>query len=588
MHRISILSIILGGLSIHAAPFLVNRTPGFNSARILTTWLDEYTGRNQDTRANICATIIADKSFEPHTLTRSLFEFSHQNCTLEREYIKISGSAVGTRDTQTDWLADYFGLPLDFQSVLSFAPHVRTVGVILSNYIHLDRFVCNSYITVQLPLVHTTWNLDFQEHIINKGTQGYPVGYFGPTAVARQNLLNSATDFFQEGKAPTLSESVVFQPLSAGRFYNKSQSKGGLSELRVTCGWTPILCSDYHLGFEFIAAVPTGSKVRGIYLFEPILGNGHFGEVGLGLHGHATFWRNCNETMSWSLVGYMMMTSLLSTIQQSSFDLKNQFNNSKYMLAQNMGAPIRQNLTGQSGGVLVAPVVQFRDLYAPVANITYCNVRTHVGSQWDITALLDFEHDCLRFDIGYSYYHRDCQRFRFPCQTEVLTGVNVITPLTWALKGDSYSYGFVQDTPIPLSATQSGATITTGLNYQTPNSPDGALNIAIDRPAPAFSGDTDVTTSPTSFDQINTSIQPITLVTNDINLRGSQTKAATNKFFGAFRYYVPTCRTWQPYVTLAGAVELGTSSDHMCDSQICCSYTSISQWSVWAVFGAIF
>ena len=51
--------------------------------------------------------------------------------------INISGSAIANRGAN-DWLADYFGLPRDFQSTVIFKPTISNYILDFSFYAGLD------------------------------------------------------------------------------------------------------------------------------------------------------------------------------------------------------------------------------------------------------------------------------------------------------------------------------------------------------------------------------------------------------------------------------------------------------------------
>ena len=105
--------------------------------------------------------------------------------------INISGSAVPNR-APTDWLADNFGLPRDFQSTVTFKPTIMNFLIDFSFYAGLDNWTEGLYFRVHAPYVYTKWNLQAKENVTASGTAyngNYFQGYFSNNVVPMSNLL---------------------------------------------------------------------------------------------------------------------------------------------------------------------------------------------------------------------------------------------------------------------------------------------------------------------------------------------------------------------------------------------------------------
>ena len=113
--------------------------------------------------------------------------------------------------------------------------------------------------------------------------------------------------------------------------------------------------------------------------------------------------------------------------------------------------------------------------------------------------------------------------------------------------------GFAQGTAtsVPLSATESLAQLTFGTNtgnngVTTPAAiATSAANNAIDNPFPANSGTTPLLTTAGGTTQINTSLQPILLRPEDIDISSSQTRGISNAVIAPL-----TTLVWAPWVFL--------------------------------------
>ena len=336
----ALVSLILATAINAAAPLILPRSQSEDSARDLvgmTRYINLY---DQEQLYGVWAfTLEYDQTFRPYQIAENLFGADLIDDTVP--FIKITGSQVGDRNAQ-DWLADYFGLPTDFESKIMFKPQVRNVIFDIAFYIGLDEWLDGLYFRIHAPVVNTRWNLNFTEDVINPGINGYDAGYFVPTAVPRSQLLNSFTEFASEGKVPQLGSSVIFNQLEKARISKKAKALTRLSDIQVAFGWNFLQGDDHHFGLNLRGVAPTGNRPEGEFLFEPIVGNGHFWELGLGVTSHfLLFVDECTPRT----VGFYFdanLTHMFTSRQNRTFDLVDE-PLSRYMLIDKMGTPV-QNL----------------------------------------------------------------------------------------------------------------------------------------------------------------------------------------------------------------------------------------------------
>jgi hypothetical protein len=218
-------------------------------------------------------TVEFDSSFKPNAIARSLFS-NDVTCDCDSATITISGSRSPDRGAQ-DWLADYFSLPTDFKSTISFKPWIRNSIADFSFYYGFKICDQNLYFRFNAPLVHTRWNLNFYECVIDAGSNGTTAGYYIPQICSdsRAHLLANATEFFcgQKANLATMS-SLKTAKWSCGC---EQTSKTNLAALNMALGWNFLCCDTYRFGLNIRASAPTGDRPRGILFFEPITGNGH-------------------------------------------------------------------------------------------------------------------------------------------------------------------------------------------------------------------------------------------------------------------------------------------------------------------------
>lgn len=656
-------------------PNYIPRSASVNSARELFGWTEEINRYRPDQCDNYWAlttTFEYEQTFRPDTITKALLG---TNCLLnlcDESSFKVTGSRVSDRGA-TDWLADYFGLPTDFESTVKLKPQIKNFIIDLNCYLGLDSVHEGFYFRVHAPVEHSIWKLNYNEQIINFGINGYDSGYFSDGPISRDALLDGFSQYVQ-GNAPELIRGLllnrsctnasaaitaenltIFEPLAFSKWANNDccqHSKTKLSDIVWAFGWNFYQCENSHLGFNIRGALPTGNRPSSEFLFEPIIGNGHHWELGAGLTSHYTFWNNCDNEDSIGIYVDMNITHLFADKQCRVFDLKGRCN-SRYMLAVNLAQPV-ENLYAQNTTLTaIAPNSQFKYHIAPVANLTQEAVKVTVNAQIDATVLLNFRSGCGAWsvDLGYNLWFKSAEKFSFNnCQSSALRSANN----HWALKGDAQLFGYTTQNfgtccvapaiitgctgtsgaivpswaglvgplqafgdIVALSPSQHCATIHAGQNnYSGPNPNNGGINgvrptrnPGVDNAAFAQNGPTTATASaiidrynPLAGGlQMNTSLNPLYLSWDDVDVEGAAIKGLSNTLFFNMNYNLQECSDcWSSYVSLGGKVELGTHQSSnaatTCTTAstpctVVCSKTPLcapTSWGIWFKGGLSF
>lgn len=598
-------------------PIIIPRSQSEDSARDLMGWTRYINLYDQE--QVYCAWAFTPEythTYSSNDINRNLFGANLIDDT--RPFIQISGSQVGDRNA-TDWLADYFGLPTDFQSKITFNPHVSNIMLDIAFYLGLDEWCDGLYFRIHAPIVHTRWNLDFDEFDIVAGVNGYDAGYFAPTAIPRAQLLNSFSDFASGTQTPQLGANIFFNPLENATMVKRSLGLTRLSDIQAVFGWNFLQGDDHHFGLNIRTAAPTGNRPEGIFLFEPIVGNSHHWELGLGVSCHyLIFVDPCTDRR----IGFYFdgnLTHLFGSRQTRTFDLVGK-PMSRYMLAERLGTPVTNLLASATQGVapsatppLPIPGAQFQNLYVPLANITTFDVNVTIAAQFDATAMIDLQWCNWNFDIGYNYWGRSCENIKPICQQ---CSIPFDGNVNFALKGDARIYGFVaQDAinlpvgitpgmPVPLSATESMADIHAGTNTPigTPFNPMQNQNPGID----LFPQQWAMVSTNDNSDQIvilptdnggantqqRTTLTPVFIKATDIDLEAAETKGLSNKIFAHVTYNWDRCDCdWIPFAGIGGFIEWAHHGNGDCSSpefDESCQSVAFSQWGVWLKAGVAF
>lgn len=571
--------------------FISPHSQSVNAARELAGW-NHKIHENEDDTLYGCFAINPEfmRSFRPDRINQCLFG---NTCMDSSITLTISGSQ--TQRLATDWLADYFGLPTDYLSIVSMSPHIDNIIVDFNAFVGFDFFVPGLYARIHAPFVYARWDLHMRECILKRGSQGYDPGYFNATGVPRNQLVSKFTHFVDGQEVPEAA-GLIFHPLFNAKMSICPLKKIGLSEIQIAVGYDIYHNPAYHMGFNIRGSIPTGNKAHGVFLFEPIIGNGRHWELGAGLTGHIRAWEHVEKNEEVNIYCDVNITHLFRNKQRRSFDLKNN-SNSRYILVEKLGTPVIDNLKGIYNGVTVDPVAQFQQEVMPLANLTTFDVTISIDMQVDLAFALTYEKNSACWMVGYGLWARSCEKIHADC-----------TPLdnnnTWALKGDAHVFGFQQNNsvPIPLSATENNATINSGTNFPDTGATTPALvqagqqNPGIDNAmlSLADSGNTGtlepVVIAPGSSNQINTSIQPRFVKTKDISLKSAQSRGLTQKAFAHVSHTWDDRTELIPYIGVGAEVEFGQvitphiSTDEPCD----CINCAPSFWGFWIKGGFSF
>lgn len=620
-HSFSKLSITAALLSFHCIhstlPHFTVRSQSVNAAREIVGWQPYINRAECGFYSALSFTPEYEHTFHSERIARCLFGFDLRCNPSCGSTIQVSGSRVVDRGTH-HWLADYFGLPNDYQSTLRFHPSIKNFLVDINWF---AGFGDGYYFRIHAPIVYSRWFLGMTEDNIVSGTAPYDPGYFTSALVGvpRSQLLPNATAFFVNQQAPNLGSGVSFQPLMASLWTSscdcnhKALSKTRLSDIEWAFGKNFWCSDDYLVGLSIRGSIPTGNKPQGKFLFEPIIGSGGFWKLGGAVNAHAILWADTVEDRSFGLYLDARLQHLFCTSQRRNFDLCGK-PNSRYMLAEKLGTqrqPI--HLIGQSDAG-----VEFQNQFAPVANLTQMKVNVRVNLEADVVIKATYYSCAWSVDVGYEFWGISCEKISAHACNPALNGS------TWALKGDANVIGFANDiasTPVRLTAAQADATINSGTNnYQGSNPDNGGINgvrptanPGITNPivligANGATGNVDVNDRTPAAGQVPTrSSNPVPFIQQcDVDFKGN--RGISNKLFMHISY--DWCKeSHTTYLGAGGEVEFDRKNP--CSSKECsactenckprgcqlfcpiraqqhCELCAINQWGIWVKAGVAF
>ncbi len=418
-----------------------------------------------------------------HTFsTKSVAEYFFGYDTL-----RFSGSQVPQRD-DNDILADYFGLSTTFNGSVTLRPHWHSALVDLRLYAGLDGIARGLYATVYAPAAWTRSYIRLDEVVGDDGVSTpYPIQYMS------DQQLNAPLRTINEAWNRTTLYGDVQEPLTYGKIAG-AQSQRGIADIHAELGWNFILCDHGHVGLRAHLGIPTGNRSTAEFLFEPMIGNGHHWELGVGASGHVRVWEKDGEQ---ELAVYLdaLLTHLCSSRQRRSFDfLKNGFG-SRYLLLKEF------NTIGAYTRRLV-----------PAINKTTLACDVWYPLQLEFLFMFGYHYNSFSLDFGYNGWLRSRERIK----------------LKGKIAHNKYGIKGIQNVTLPAgapsSATQSIATLH-GNDFA-----DQAL--LVDATSPLF---------------VNT---------GDLNVKSAAaTSALTHKLFAHVSYVLPTTWYAEPFVGMGTEIE---------------------------------
>ncbi len=568
-------------------PYISIRSQSWNAARELVLWQTQINLYDMcNWYGSFSITPEYTRTFKSEKIARALFCDAVNNdcCDTRCVSFNVQGSNVEGRSSNA-FLAENFGLPTDYNSVVTIEPRIENFLVDFNFYLGLDEWVEGLYFRIHAPVVYSRWDLGFCERITDAGVLADEIGYFNDSingdgisipyyGVPRSDLVSSFEDFVGNEATPTLGSIVTFDPLQHAKMSKCRRHETKLSDIQMALGWNFWMDEDYHVGLNLRACAPTGNRPEGRYLFEPIVGNGKHWEVGGGFTSHWTMWRNCDETDDFAAYLDANVTHMFKSHQCRTFDLCGK-PLSRYMLAEKMSTDV----VGLENVDDVAPTYQFDNEFSPVANLSTIKVDVSAAVQAEVVLKFAYTHCNWQFDLGYDFWARSCEKIHPRCNDCCTTN----EPVTyWALKGDAFVYGFTNLPAIPrtdivavaLSAAETDATIFCGTNGAVRTVGFWEQNLGVDNADTAYGTvvETPGATPPYYLSNypeglishgaqaVYSSFDPMVFASNQTtqwDFEAARSKGISNKVFGNFGYIWKDHECWVPYLGIGGEAEFG-------------------------------
>ena len=529
----------------------IPRSQGANTARELAGWEEFIHQWDVGGYYLTTGTVLGySHSLHPERIARLLFGDS---------VLHFAGSQVENRP-RCALLADNFGLSTHFQGSVHFQPTIENIIFDNQFFIGLDPWLCGLYARIHAPLVHTRWNLKMKQTIISEHQEctEFPACYMGESpSAASCDIIQALSGNYTFGDMQT--------PWHYGRFACGTQSRTGLADIDLILGHDSWQSDFYHFGFYGQLVCPTGNRFKAHHIFEPLVGNAHHWELGLGISGHLVLWeRDADQSLALWVEGNM--THLFKNRQMRSFDFCRNGLLSRYMLLK--------ELTSVNGSL------EYAGKLINAINFTTRAVEVSVPLQGDISAKLAYRSPCFIVDLGFNFYGKMREHLKIiSCPNEPIYGIKGtegVCALEYATEGTKppLTFGPLVE-KISLNATQHNASIRQPAHTDNPQvlpllDPSNIAVTALSRQSGIIEGP--------GVMQAYSSNPPVVTIDDLHKETGTNDAQATYKVFGYLGYnFYEADWCYNPYLGLGGELEL--------DARSCAERSALNQWSIWVKGG---
>lgn len=364
------------------------------------------------------------RSFNPNDIAQWFFFNGRNSMTVgipnEYESFTIDGSQIGlSLGTNFDAYNDTLSLVSGKIGSVWAKPLVENYIIDVDYWYDLSAWHDSLWSRIEFPIVYMKTNMRMYASGKGVQTEDYPSGLFSleHTIVdAYGDEICNATPVPYNSMLCALNGNQgwgAVEPLKSGKFPVREQTKWGAAGLHFDLGYDIIDIMPYYIAGSIHLVCPTGTRPKGTYIFEPVIGANKSWQIGATaiaryLHEY--------ERSQLGVYIYAVGTHLFKASQDRVFSLQRNGPGSQLLL-------LKQFTPDQSGLV-----------NAERAANVFCG-RTKIGSAFmlDVSLMVQWSKDTLVADIGYNFWVRTkenrSKRVQFRGFYENRFGVKGDTPM---------------------------------------------------------------------------------------------------------------------------------------------------------------
>lgn len=278
--------------------------------RILTRHAINNYRINEFEKFNGNFTFEVQKSFNNNSLAE-WFLFKNKRCLS----IGVPGN-----NQKYDIDANQLGLAInsdhELKGLICFKPKIENYIFDFDFTFNLDCILCGLWTRFELPVVHAINSLGISVLKDNVKKETFSEGFFTldcqSTQVPFKCVLQALDGVKPFGAVPTLD---------SGIFYPKDMKKTALAGIHFDLGYDIVANENSYLNSSLHIVFPTGTRPKGRYLFEPVIGANKSWQVGLTLNSGIKLLERSDANISFFME--TVMTHLFKSKQTRLFNLNN-------------------------------------------------------------------------------------------------------------------------------------------------------------------------------------------------------------------------------------------------------------------------
>ena len=361
---------------------LLPRSHGVNLAMEYTTW-NELLQMKDDDRfgAHFQATVFYQDSTDDDDLGK-YFGVRGKN------YFQIAstGVALANRDVESRHiLHDNVPAGAPFFAHVKLEPEQTAWGVRIDYYQDLEKLLKGLYLKVALPIVNVDNDVNFR---VITGTDGAPA-----TAANLRTFFNG-----------TLAEAGIATGDGQLRLthakFTGSHSETSVADIDVVLGYKFLDKEKYHMSINLGLTIPVGTDPDGVYVFEPVVGNGDHWAFGAGLDFGAKLWEDGDQNIKFTTA--LNYRYLFEGTENRTLGIKN---GSEVAIGNTAaGATLPWGQYYLLGDRAIAWNTQ---MFMPAANVLTRGVDVEPGSQLDWILAFAYNNGGFSIDLGYNLFWKE-------------------------------------------------------------------------------------------------------------------------------------------------------------------------------------
>jgi hypothetical protein len=261
-----------------------------------------------------------------------------------------------------------------YSANLSLDPKINSYGVRVDYHQDLDMLLKGLYLKANLPFAYIETNVN----VTASSTTKIPAVVTG--APADQPTNDALLAYLNGSFANTVLANQQIK-LDHAKITGE-QSATGIADIDLALGYKFLSKPSYYASLAFALTIPTGNAIKGLYVFEPLYGNGQHLGIGVDMDAQSRAWGDDEHNIKINL--FLKYRYLFKSHETRTLQIKDRPFSRYFLLGSTQSAAL-----------------------IPAANVLTQNVDITPGSQLDGILGVTYNNGGVVLDFGYNMYFRE-------------------------------------------------------------------------------------------------------------------------------------------------------------------------------------